>query len=90
MLALTALVFSVRLTSHTIRHTFGSIAFKINFDWGNMKKMLNHKTGDISSGYVHANVNSLRPMFDEIAQGLMLNYDGSYLGDDEKPEHTCK
>ena len=40
--------------------------------------------------YVHANVNSLRPMFDEIAQGLMLNYDGSYLGDDEKPEHTCK
>ena len=55
-----------------------------------MKKMLNHKAGDISSGYVHANVNSLRPMFDEIAQGLMLNYDGSYLGDDEKPEDTCK
>jgi hypothetical protein len=55
-----------------------------------MKKMLNHKAGDISSGYVHANVNSLRPMFDEIAQGLMLNYDGSYLIDDEKPEHTCK
>ena len=46
-----------------------------------IKKMLNHKTGDITSRYVHANVNSLRPMFDEIAQGLMLNYDGSYLGD---------
>ncbi len=90
ILALTALVFSVRFTSHIIRHTFGSIAFKINFDWGNIKKMLNHKTGDITSKYVHANVNSLRPMFDEIAQGLMLNYDGSYLGDDGEPEHAYK
>jgi hypothetical protein len=27
-------------------------------------------------------------MFDEIAQGLMRNYDGSYLGDDGEPEHT--
>ena len=48
--------------------------------------MLNHKTGDITSRYVHANVKSLRPMFDEIGQGLMLNYDGSYLGDDVEPE----
>jgi len=48
--------------------------------------MLNHKTGDITSRYVHANVNSLRPMFDEIAQGLMRNYDGSYLGDDGETE----
>ncbi len=47
--------------------------------------MLNHKTGDITSRYVHANVNSLRPMFDEIAQGLMRNYDGSYLGEDGQP-----
>jgi integrase len=75
----------VRFTSHTLRHTFGSIAFEFNFDWGNIKKMLNHKTGDITSRYVHANVNSLRPMFDEIAQGLMRNYDGSYLGDDGQP-----
>jgi hypothetical protein len=36
---------------------------------------------------VHANVNSLRPMFDEIAQGLMRNYDGSYLGDDGETGH---
>ena len=50
--------------------------------------MLNHKTGDITSRYVHANVHSLRPMFDEIAQGLMLNYDGSYLGDDVEPERV--
>ena len=50
--------------------------------------MLNHKTGDITSRYVHANVKSLRPMFDEIAQGLMLNYDGSYLGDDVEPERV--
>lgn len=71
----------VRFTSHTLRHTFGSIAFEFNFDWGNIKKMLNHKTGDITSRYVHANVNNLRPMFDEIAQGLMENYDGSYLSD---------
>jgi integrase len=78
----------VRFTSHTLRHTFGSIAFEFNFDWGNIKKMLNHKTGDITSRYVHANVNSLRPMFDEIAQGLMRNYDGSYLGDDGEPEHV--
>ena len=78
----------VRFTSHTLRHTFGSIAFEFNFDWGNIKKMLNHKTGDITSRYVHANVNSLRPMFDEIAQGLMLNYDGSYLGDDVEPERV--
>jgi integrase len=76
----------VRFTSHTLRHTFGSIAFEFNFDWGNIKKMLNHKTGDITSRYVHANVNSLRPMFDEIAQGLMRNYDGSYLGDDGEPK----
>lgn len=47
-----------------------------------------YKTGDITSRYVHANVNSLRPMFDEIAQGLMRNYDGSYLGDDGEPEHV--
>ncbi|HJM93598.1 MAG: tyrosine-type recombinase/integrase [Alphaproteobacteria bacterium] len=78
----------VRFTSHTIRHTFGSIAFEFNFDWGNIKKMLNYKTGDITSRYVHANVKSLRPMFDEIAQGLMLNYDGSYLGNDGEPEHV--
>jgi len=78
----------VRFTSHTLRHTFGSIAFEFNFDWGNIKKMLNHKTGDITSRYVHANVNSLRPMFDEIAQGLMRNYDGIYLGDDGEPEHV--
>ena len=45
-------------------------------------------TGDITSRYVHANVKSLRPMFDEIAQGLMLNYDGSYLGDDGEHEHV--
>jgi integrase len=70
----------VRFTSHTLRHTLGSIAFEFNFDWGSIKKMLNHKTGDITSRYVHANVHSLRPMFEEIAQGLMLNYDGSYLG----------
>ena len=78
----------VRFTSHTLRHTFGSIAFEFNFDWGNIKMMLNHKSGDITSRYVHANVNSLRPMFDEIAQGLMRNYDGSYLGDDGEPEHV--
>ena len=78
----------MRFTSHALRHTFGSIAFEFNFDWGNIKKMLNHKTGDITSRYVHANVNSLRPMFDEIAQGLMLNYDGSYLGDDVEPERV--
>ena len=53
-----------------------------------IKKMLNHKTGDITSRYIHANVKSLRPMFDEIAQGLMLNYDGSYLGNDGEPEHV--
>ena len=27
-------------------------------------------------------------MFDEIAQGLMRNYDGSYLGDDRELEHV--
>jgi len=46
--------------------------------------MLNHKSGDVTSRYVHANVNSLRPMFDEIALGLMYNHDGSYLGDDDQ------
>ncbi len=49
-----------------------------------IKKMLNHKTGDITSRYVHANVKSLRPMFDEIAQGLMLNYEGIWFEDDRK------
>ena len=43
-------------------------------------------TGDITSRYVHANVNSLRPMFDGITNGIMLNYDGFWLGDDQKPE----
>jgi integrase len=72
-----------RFTSHTLRHTFGSVAFELNFEWGNIKKMLNHKAGDVTSRYVHANADRLRPMFDEIAQGLMLNYDGSYLGVDQ-------
>ena len=70
-----------RFTSHTLRHTFGSVAFEFGLEWGNIKKMLNHKSGDVTSLYVHANANRLRPMFDEIAQGLMSNYDGTWLGD---------
>ena len=71
-----------RFTSHTLRHTFGSVAFGFGFEWGNIRKMLNHKSGDVTSRYVHANAARLRPMFQEIAQGLMLNYDGVWLGDD--------
>ena len=48
--------------------------------------MPNHKSGDVTSRYVHANANRLRPMFDEIAQGLMSNYDGTWLGDDAEKE----
>ena len=48
--------------------------------------MLNHKSGDVTSRYVHPNANRLRPMFDEIAQGLMSNYDGTWLGDDAEKE----
>jgi len=75
-----------RFTSHTLRHTFGSVAFEFKMEWGNIKKMLNHKSGDVTSRYVHPNANRLRPMFDEIAQGLMSNYDGTWLGDDAEKE----
>ena len=77
-----------RFTSHTLRHTFGSVAFGIGFEWGNIKKMLNHKSGDVTSLYVHANANRLRPMFDEIAHGLMSNYDGVWMGDDTEEEQV--
>ena len=48
--------------------------------------MPNHKSGDVTARYVHANANRLRPMFDEIAQGLVSNYDGTWLGGDAEEE----
>ena len=45
--------------------------------------MLAPTLAQIKAGQVSAD--RLGPMFDELAQGLMLNYDGSYLGDDGEP-----
>ena len=50
----------VRVMPHSLRRTFATVAEASRLTFTEVKMLLNHATGDVTSGYIQANVERLR------------------------------
>lgn len=54
-----------------------------------IKRALNHKSGDVTDGYIISRVRELRPVFDTVSKGYHDYYDPDWRND-EKIEKALK
>ena len=62
----------VKFTSHDLRRTFATVADSYGLDHQLIKRSLNHKTQDITEGYIQTRVEKMRYVFDAIAEEIQL------------------
>jgi len=55
------------ITRHDLRRTFASYASEAGCDYLLIKRALNHSVNDITARYIQTSPNSLRPVFDAVA-----------------------
>ena len=60
-----------KITNHTFRRTFASAAHECGLTLHSIKEMLNHKSSDVTAGYIISPVSSLTPRFQQVADLIM-------------------
>jgi len=60
-----------KITNHTFRRTFASAAHECGLTLHSIKEMLNHKSSDVTAGYIISSVSSLTPRFQQVADMIM-------------------
>ena len=62
--------FRINFTIHDLRRTFATIAAEMGIPPYLLKKLLNHKSGDVTEGYVISTVEILRNPVQKIAKRI--------------------
>lgn len=71
-------------TLHDLRRTFATHAQALGMDYELIRRALNHKSGGgITSQYIITQVETLRPVFQAVADGYHTYYDPTWRIDDE-------
>ena len=65
----------VQFSFHDLRRTFATHANANGIPHEEIKRALNHKSGDVTAGYIITKIDSLRPVFDAVADGYHRYYD---------------
>lgn len=61
----------VEFTLHDLRRTFITTAEKLDIPWYALKKLLNHKSQDVTAGYIITEVERLRKPMEMISEALL-------------------
>lgn len=61
------------VTRHDLRRTFASYASEAGCDYLLIKRALNHSVNDITARYIQTSPNSLRPVFEAVADLILHN-----------------
>ena len=59
-----------KFTSHDLRRTFASYAHEYGLDERSIKRALNHKVQSVTSNYIIASLNSIRPYFEKVEEQI--------------------
>lgn len=65
----------IKFRLHDLRRTFATHAQANGASFDLIKKALNHKSGDVTEGYIITQVDTLRLVFDAVADGYHTYYD---------------
>ncbi len=61
----------VMFRAHDLRRTFAGVADSLDLPWYAIKRLLNHKTKDVTEGYMPLNVERLRDPMQRIATAIL-------------------
>ena len=73
---------------HDLRRTFATHANANGVEYEMIKRALNHKANTVTSGYIITQINTLRPVFEAVADGYHSYYDPdgkTHLGVENEP-----
>ena len=62
----------ITFSTHDLRRTFITIAESIDLSDFTLKRLLNHKSNDVTAGYIIHNVDRLREPMEKISQRIIL------------------
>ena len=69
---------------HDLRRTFATHANAQGVEYENIRRALNHKSGgSVTSQYIISQIETLRPVFQAVADGYLQYYDPGWEGDME-------
>ena len=71
----------LNFTLHDLRRTFATHASAQGVTHDMIKRALNHKSGDVTEGYIISQIESLRPVFEAVANGYHGYYDPDWQTD---------
>jgi integrase len=74
----------VTFTCHDLRRTFLTIAESLDISHYALKRLVNHRLSDVTSGYIIANVERLRGPVEQIAQFILEKTNGNKASGDQK------
>jgi integrase len=81
----------VKFRLHDLRRTFATHAEKNGSSYDLIRKALNHKAKTVTSTYIITQVDTLRPVFDAVADGYHTYYDPTWkLDEQEEDEQTTQ
>ena len=63
----------LKFTLHDLRRTFATHASMFGMSHDMIKRALNHKSSDVTSGYIVPPIDFIRPVFEKVSEGF-LNY----------------
>ena len=72
----------LKFTLHDLRRTFATHASAQGVNHEMIKRALNHKSGDVTDGYIISRVRELRPVFDAVSEGYRDYYDPDWRNDE--------
>ena len=68
---------NTKITNHTFRRTFASVADECGFNLTEIKRGLNHKSRDVTEGYIIPSVAHVTPLFQAVVE-RMLDIDNEH------------
>jgi integrase len=74
----------LKFTLHDLRRTFATHASAFGMSHDIIKRALNHKSGDVTEGYIVPQIDAIRPVFEKVAEGF---FDYSHPGLREELEY---
>ncbi|MDU8943490.1 tyrosine-type recombinase/integrase [Ovoidimarina sediminis] len=60
----------LQFTLHDLRRTFATHASKLGVSHDMIKRALNHKSGDVTEGYIVPQIDAMRQVFEKVSEGF--------------------
>lgn len=73
----------LKFTLHDLRRTFATHASVHGVSHDMIKRALNHKSGDVTEGYIISQIEGLRPVFEAVAERYHDYYDPDWRNDEK-------